>query len=113
MGGISIFLLFLLLWPVLLAAQFLAFLDIALPTIAIILAVWNGIVLAFLLWLWRRAPVRRLWDRAWLGGQEGGKRILLLLLRWGLLLFTIWEGVLLLACIAYLIWQPSLLGLLL
>lgn len=109
MGFISL----LLLWPLALATWVLSLLDIALPVILTILLIWNLFVLIVLL------VVRHIWkasgtmDRAYIDGLGGWKRVVLLILRYGLLVFIVWEVILILACAAALIWRPDLLSLLL
>ena len=111
MGGISVILLFTLLWPLMIAVWLLSLLDVALPAIATGLLLWNGAVLVFLLWLRGRDRIRSALDRANIDAQTGGKRALLLVLRYGWVVLTVWVGLMVLACAAYLIWRPSLLGL--
>ncbi len=109
MGFISL----LLLWPLALATWVLSLLDIALPVILTILLIWNLFVLIVLL------VVRHIWkasgtmDRAYIDALGGWKRVVLLILRYGLLVFIVWEVILILACAAALIWRPDLLSLLL
>lgn len=109
MGFISL----LLLWPLALATWVLSLLDMALPVILTILLVWNVLVLIVLL------VIRHVWkasgtmDRAYIDALGGWKRVVLLILRYGLLVFIIWEVILVLACAAALIWRPDLLSLLL
>lgn len=109
MGSISL----LLLWPLALATWVLSLLDIALPVILTILLIWNLFVLIVLL------VVRHIWkasgtmDRAYIDALGGWKRVVLLILRYGLLVFIVWEVILILACAAALIWRPDLLSLLL
>lgn len=109
MGFISL----LLLWPLALATWVLSLLDIALPVILTILLVWNLFVLIVLL------VIRHVWknsgtmDRAYIDALGGWKRVVLLILRYGLLVFILWEVILILACAAALIWRPDLLSLLL
>lgn len=95
MGFISL----LLLWPLALATWVLSLLDIALPVILTILLIWNLFVLIVLL------VVRHIWkasgtmDRAYIDALGGWKRVVLLILRYGLLVFIIWEVILILAVI--------------
>lgn len=109
MGFISL----LLLWPLALATWVLSLLDIALPVILTILLIWNLFVLIVLL------VVRHIWkasgtmDRAYIDALGGWKRVVLLILRYGLLVFIVWEVILIFACAAALIWRPDLLSLLL
>lgn len=108
MGFISL----LLLWPLALATWVLSLLDMALPVILTILLVWNVLVLIVLL------VIRHVWKasgtmgRAYIDALGGWKRVVLLILRYGLLVFIIWEVILVLACAAALIWRPDLLSLL-
>ncbi len=111
MGGLSIILMFFFLWPLLLFAQVLALLDIALPVIAGIGLVWNLLLLAVLFWLRGREQTRACLDRTYIAGRTGGKRALLLVLRYGWVILTVWVAILALACGAYLIWRPDLLEL--
>lgn len=100
-------------WPLLLGVWLLNLLNIALPVILTVLLVWNIFILTVLL------VIRHIWkasgtmDRAYIDALGGWKRIVLLILRYGLLVFIIWEVILILACAAGLIWRPDLLSLLL
>lgn len=95
MGFISL----LLLWPLALATWVLSLLDIALPVILTILLIWNLFVLIVLL------VIRHVWkasgtmDRAYIDALGGWKRVVLLILRYGLLVFIAWEVILILAVI--------------
>lgn len=106
-----IFVLFL--WPLLLGVWLLELLNMALPAIFTVLLVWNLLVLLVLL------VIRHVWkasgtmDRAYIDALGGWKRVVLLILRYGLLVLIVWEVILILACAAGLIWRPDLLSLLL
>lgn len=111
--GFTFTILFLFLfWPLLLGVWLLELLNMALPVIFAVLLVWNLLVLAVLL------VVRHLWrasgtmDRAYIDALGGWKRVVLLILRYGLLVFLVWEALLVLGCAAGLIWRPDLLAIL-
>lgn len=109
MAFISLF----LLWPLMLAAWLLMLLNLALPVIAWVLLVWNVLVLAALLLVrhfWKKSGTM---DRNHIDALGGWKRVVLLILKYGLLLFVMWEVFLVLACAVYVIWRPELLSLLL
>jgi len=83
----------------------LYFLDVALPLIAPILLGWNVAVLAVLLLIhraWKRSGTM---DRDCIAQKPTWLRVLLTLLRYGLLVFIFWEVLLVLLCAAYLIWR--------
>jgi len=114
MGGIVMaFVSLFLFWPLLLFVWLLSLLSLALPVISMVLLVWNVLVLVFLL------LVRRAWkksgtmDRAYIDGQTGWRRPVLLILRWGLILFILWEVLLVLASGCLVAWYPMLLEMLL
>lgn len=95
MGFISL----LLLWPLALATWVLSLLDIALPVILTILLIWNLLVLLVLLVIrhaWKNSGTM---DRAYIDALGGWKRVVLLILRYGLLVFIAWEVILILAVI--------------
>jgi len=101
MGGLIV----VVLWPMLIPLAILYVLDVALPLIAPILLVWNGIVLAALLLargVWKRSGTM---DRSFIGQCSGWRRILLTLARYGLTLLILWEILLVVLCAAYLIWR--------
>ena len=109
MGGLII----VVMLPMLLPIAILYLFQVALPLIVPILLVWNLIVLGTLLlirWVWKRSGTM---DRGYIDQKSGFARILLLVLRYGLLLFIIWEAVLVLLCGAYLFWRPDVLKILL
>ncbi|WP_251317642.1 hypothetical protein [Flintibacter muris] len=102
MGGLIV----VVLWPMILPIAVLYFFQVAMPLIAPILLVWNLIVLAVLL------LIRRVWkksgtmDRSYIDRHSGWKWWLLILLRYGLLVFILWEILLVLFCGAYTIDSP-------
>ena len=105
MGGLII----VVLWPLLIPLAVLYFFQVAMPLIAPILMVWNLIVLGILLlirWVWKRTGTM---DRGYIDQRSGPVRVLLLVLRYGLLLFILWEAVLVILCGTYLIWWPEVL----
>lgn len=102
-----------LFWPILLAASALYLLGMALPFIIAGLLVWNVIVLSALLvirYVWKKHGTM---DRAYIDTLDGWKRIVLLLLRWGLMLLIVWEILLVIGCAAGFIWLPGWLAMLL
>ncbi len=106
MGG----LIFIVLWPMILPIMVLYFFQVAMPLIAPILLAWNLIVLAVLLLvrhMWKRSGTM---DRSYIDRLSGWRWWLLILLRYGLLLFIVWEVLLVILCGAYVIWRPELLG---
>lgn len=106
MGGLIL----VVLWPLLLPLAFLYFLGVALPVIMRVLLVLNVLLLAALLlarWLWGRSGTM---DRGYIAARTGWIRVLLTLLRYGLLLAIVWEIFLVLFCVGYLAWWPELLG---
>lgn len=105
MGGLIV----VVLWPMILPVAILEFLGVALPVIAPILLGWNIAVLALLLLarrIWRKSGTM---ERSYLYDQPRWKRVLLLVLRWGLLLFIVWEILLVAFFAVYLIWGHQLL----
>jgi len=109
MGGLII----VVLWPMLIPLAVLYFFQVALPLIAPILLVWNVLVLAALLLIrgvWKRGGTM---DRAYIDSQTGWRRPVLLILRWGLLLFILWEILLVAFCLFIVFWGRGLLGALL
>jgi len=105
MGGLII----VVLWPMLIPLAILYFLDVALPLIAPILLGWNVAVLAALLLarrVWKRSGAM---DRGYIAQKPTWLRVLLTLLRYGLMVFILWEILLVLLCAAYLIWHFSIL----
>ena len=109
MGGLII----VVLWPLLLPLAFLYFLGVAMPIIMRVLLVWNVLLLAGLVlvrWLWKRSGAM---DRSYITVQPDWKRLLLTVLKYGLLLGILWEALLVLFCVGYLVWWPELLGALL
>ncbi len=106
MGG----LIFIVLWPMILPVMVLYFFQVAMPLIAPILLAWNLTVLAVLLLIrhmWKRSGTM---DRSYIDRCSGWRWWLLILLRYGLLLFIVWEILLVLLCGIYVIWRPELLG---
>lgn len=105
MAFVSLF----LLWPLMLIAGFLYMLNLALPVIYWILLIWNILVLIVLLLVrhfWKKTGTM---DRAYIDALGGWKRIVLLILKYGLLVFIIWEVILVLVCAVLVIWMPALL----
>ncbi len=101
MGGLII----VVLWPMLIPIAILYFLDVALPLIVPILLVWNILVLGLLLlvrMVWKRSGTM---DRGYIAQRSGWLRIVLALLRYGLMLLIVWEILLIVLCAAYLIWR--------
>ncbi len=101
MGGLII----VVLWPMLIPIAILYFLDVALPLIAPILLVWNILVLGLLLLVrtvWKRSGTM---DRGYIAQRSGWLRIVLTLLRCGLMLLIVWEILLIVLCAACLIWR--------
>lgn len=109
MGFTFTILLALLFWPLVLGVWLLSLLEMALPVIAAVLLICNLLLLAGLL------LIRHLWAasgtmaRSYIDALAGWKRILLLVARYGLLVWILWELLLVLACIALLIWGQALL----
>ncbi len=102
MGGLIVVVLWPLIWPI----AILYFFQVAMPLIAPILLIWNLIVLAVLLLIrhvWKKSGTM---DRSYIDRLSGWKWWLLILLRYGLLLFIVWEVLLVIFCGAYVIWQP-------
>ena len=103
----------LLLWPLLLAVSLLELLKVALPVISWALLVWNILVLIVLLvirYLWKKSGTM---SRDYLDALGGWKRVLLLILKYGLLVLIVWEVLLVLASAGLVIWGAELLELLL
>lgn len=96
-----------LLWPLLLGIWLLSLLEVALPVIAAALLVCNLLLLAGLL------LVRHLWAasgtmaRSYIDTHTGWRRALLLIARYGLLAWIVWEVLLVLACVALLLWGQA------
>ena len=113
MGGIAIILLFFLCGPFLLLAALLHMLRVALPVIMGIMTVCNILLLLALLVIrhvWKRSGTM---DRSFIDQKTGLLRWLLLILRYGLLVFIVWELIVIALCAAYLIFRPDLIGMLL
>lgn len=105
MGGLIV----VVMLPMLLPLALLYLLEVALPLIMPILLVWNVLVLGVLVlvrWLWKRTGTM---DRDYLSTQPDWKRILFTVVKYGLLLFIIWEIVLVLLCGAWTFWGHELL----
>ena len=105
MGGLII----VVMWPMILPIAILYFLDIALNLFAPILLGLNIAGLAGLLlvrWLWKRTGTM---DREYLSAQPDWKRILFTVVKYGLLLFILWEVLLVLLCGAWMFWGHELL----
>ena len=108
MGGLII----IVLWPLLLPVAVLYFFHVAMPLIMPIAAVWNLLVLLGLLlvrWVWKRSGTM---DRSFIGRKTGWHRTLLLVLKYGLIVFILWEVLMVLLCGTYQLWWPKVLGLL-
>lgn len=104
MAFVSLF----LLWPLILLMGLLSLLNLALPVIYWAMLIWNVLILAALLLIrhfWRKTGTM---DRSFLDALGGWKRVLLLVLKYGLLVFIIWEIILVLACAVLVIWAPAL-----
>lgn len=106
--GFTFTILFLLLfWPLFLGIWLLSLLEVALPVIAAVLLVCNLLLLAGLL------LIRHLWAatgtmaRSYIDTHTGWTRALLLTARYGLLALIIWEVLLVLACVALLLWGQA------
>ena len=99
--------------PFFFLALLLAALEVALPVIIGIVMVCNILLLLVLLavrFVWKRSGTM---DRTYIDRKEGWKRWVLLILRCGLLVFILWEIIVIALCAAYLIFQPDLIGMLL
>lgn len=108
MGGLII----VVLWPLLLPIAVLYFFHVAMPLIMPIAAVWNLIVLLVLLlvrWAWKRSGTM---DRAYIDRKNSWLRALLLVLKYGLVVFILWEVLMVALCGAYQLWWPKVLGIL-
>lgn len=105
MGGLIV----VVMLPMLLPLALLYALRVALPLIMPILLAWNVAVLAVL------ALVYRLWKRSgtmgrdYLSTQPGWKRVLLTVVKYGLILFSAWEILLVVLCGAWIFWGHELL----
>ncbi len=108
MGGLII----VVLWPLLLPIAVLYFFHVAMPLIMPIAAVWNLIVLLALLlvrWAWKRSGTM---DRAYIDRKTSWLRALLLVLKYGLVVFILWEVLMVALCGTYQLWWPKVLGIL-
>ncbi len=108
MGGLII----VVLWPLLLPIAVLYFFHVAMPLIMPIAAVWNLIVLLVLLlvrWAWKRSGTM---DRAYIDRKTSWLRALLLVLKYGLVVFILWEVLMVALCGTYQLWWPKVLGIL-
>ena len=108
MGGLII----VVLWPLLLPIAVLYFFHVAMPLIMPIAAVWNLIVLLVLLlvrWAWKRSGTM---DRAYIDRKTSWLRALLLVLKYGLVVFILWEVLMVALCGTYQLWWPMVLGIL-
>lgn len=106
MGGLII----VVLWPLLLPIAVLYFFHVAMPLIMPIAAVWNLIVLLALLlvrWAWKRSGTM---GRAYIDRKTGWLRLLLLVLKYGLMVFILWEVLIVALCGTYQLWWPKVLG---
>ena len=113
MGGIAVILLFFLCGPFLLLAALLHMLQVALPVIMGIVTVCNILLLLVLLavrHVWKRSGTM---DRSFIDQKTGLLRWLLLILRYGLIAFIVWEIIVIALCAVYLIFRPDLIGMLL
>ena len=100
------------LWPLLLPIAVLYFFHVAMPLIMPIVSVWNQAVLMALLlvrWVWKRSGTM---DRAYIDGKTGWRRVLLLVLKYGLVVFILWEALIAVLCGTYKLWWPQVLGIL-
>ena len=108
MGGLII----VVLWPLLLPIAVLYFFHVAMPLIMPIAAVWNLIVLLVLLlvrWAWKRSGTM---DRAYIDRKTSWLRALLLVLKYGLVVFILWEVLMVALCGTYQLWWPKVMGIL-
>ena len=108
MGGLII----VVLWPLLLPIAVLYFFHVAMPLIMPIAAVWNLIVLLVLLlvrWAWKRSGTM---DRAYIDRKTSWLRALLLVLKYGLVVFILWETLIAVLCGTYKLWWPQVPGIL-
>ena len=95
--------------PFFFLALLLAALQVALPVIIGIVMGCNILLLLVLLavrHVWKRSGTM---DRGYIDQKSGLVRVLLLVLRYGLLLFIVWEAVLVILCGTYLFWWPEVL----
>lgn len=109
MGGLII----VVLWPLLIPMAVLYFFQVAMPVIMPLVAVWNLIVLLVLLLVWRAWKRRGTMSRAYIGQKTGWHRTLLLILKYGMMVCIVWEGLLVVLCGTYKMWWPQVLGILL
>lgn len=112
--GFTFTILFLLLfWPLLLGVWLLSLLEVALPVISAVLLAWNLLLLVGLLLIRHFWAASGTMARSYIDTHSGWKRILLLIGRYGLLALILWEALLILACVALLLWGQAWLAMLL
>lgn len=107
-GGLII----VVLWPLLLPIAVLYFFHVAMPLIMPIVAVWNQAVLMALLlvrWVWKRSGTM---GRGYIDGKTGWHRVILLVLKYGLVVLILWEALIAFLCGTYKLWWPQVLGIL-
>ena len=99
--------------PFFFLALLLAALQVALPVIIGIVMLCNILFLLVLLaarHFWKRSGTM---DRSFIDQKTGLLHWFLLVLRYGLLVFIVWEIIVIVLCAAYLIFKPDLIGMLL
>ena len=110
----EIILLCLVFGPILFLAIFLYALQVALPIIMWVMLICNAFCLLILLLIRRAWKGSGTMDRAYIRQKKNGfLRVLLMALRYILLALIIWEGIAVLLCVAYQIFKPDLIGMLL
>lgn len=107
MGFTFLMLLWPLFLPLFLGVLLLSLLEMALPVIAAVLLVWNLLVLAVLLLIRHFWAASGTMSRSHIDSLSGWKRIVLLIARYGLLALIVWEVLLVLACVALMIWGQA------
>ena len=108
MGGLII----VVLWPLLLPIAVLYFFHVAMSLIMPIVSVWNQAVLMALLlvrWVWKRSGTM---GRGYIDGKTGWHRVILLVLKYGLVVLILWEALIAFLCGTYKLWWPQVLGIL-
>lgn len=106
MAGFSLILL--CFWPLFLLGGLLYLVGMALSAIAKVLLAWNGLLFLFLVWVYRIPKIRALRAPEFVNTQRGARRWILLLLRYGLPAWMVWELLLVAGCGAYLLWGLDL-----
>ena len=110
----EIIVLFCLFGPLLFLAILLYTLQVALPIIMWVMLICNAFCLLILLLIRRAWKGSGTMDREYIRQRKNGfLRFLLMALRYILLALIIWEGIAVLLCVAYQIFKPDLVGMLL